>query len=131
MKTNYMGLWKQERAGWYCSKAFTKKQLQELPAKCRLVLRYNKYHKPQENNTPKFIFTFADAESSQNLCDIQQLEDTAENDVIEELKEKLKEINRLSDGYGWYGSCGNCCTTQRDIDDIHEISSKLLELLGE
>ena len=44
MKSNYMGLWA-GRTGWYCSKAMTQKQIRELPEKCRIILRENKYHK--------------------------------------------------------------------------------------
>lgn len=122
MKTNYMGLWKQERAGWYCSKAFTRKQLQELPARCRLVLRYNKYHKPQENNTPKFVFTFADAESSQNLCDIQQLEDMSFSDLVEQLKEIRRYANQLDDD-GYYTESEKWIIYQR----IYKIANDMIE----
>ena len=58
MKSDYQGLWKSEKIGWYNSKVFNKK---ELPDKFTIVMRYNKYHEPKKK-TPNFIFNFRESE---------------------------------------------------------------------
>jgi len=65
-KTAYEGLWKGKTA-WYISKGFTKKQLKEMPNKFRLIVRENKYHKNNDDGTPRFIFSFVDAETANDL----------------------------------------------------------------
>ncbi len=68
-KKGFEGLWK-GRSGWYRSKAFLKKDIENLllgdkDRKC-IILRYNKYHKA-EGNTPNFIFAFADAREADKI----------------------------------------------------------------
>lgn len=62
----YEGLWKGSTS-WYVSKGFTKKQLEEMPKKFRLVLRENRYHKNNEDGTPRFIFGFVDADKAEEF----------------------------------------------------------------
>ena len=91
MKTNYMGLWA-GRTAWYCSKAMTQKQISELPKKCRIILRENKYHKNNSDGTPRFIFAFADAETRNAIC----VETEDYQDSLDEIQEMDGVILRLS-----------------------------------
>ena len=67
MKTKFEGLWK-TRTAVYRSKPLTKKELQELPAKVRLIVRENKYHENNDDGTPRFVFTFADAGEAASIA---------------------------------------------------------------
>lgn len=89
MKSQYLGLWKCERTGWYMSQPITKKQLKEIKGKLRIIMRYNKYHNP-EKNTPRFIFAFADAESAENVVSLK-----FDSDEFEEMINSLEEAKRL------------------------------------
>ena len=62
-KTDWMGLWN-TRPAVYRSKPMTQAQIKALPSKCRIVLRENKFHKSNDDGTPRFVFCFADAETS-------------------------------------------------------------------
>jgi len=73
MKTEYEGLWL-GRTAWYVSKPFTKKKLQEMPAKFRLIVRENKFHKNNKDGTPRFIFAFADAETANRITELRERE---------------------------------------------------------
>lgn len=59
VKTNWIALWKQ-REGLYVTKAITQNQIKELPKKCRIYVRYNKFYHA-DTNRPKFILCFSDA----------------------------------------------------------------------
>lgn len=63
METKYEGLWK-GRTAWYVSKPFTKKQLEKMPKQFRLIIRENKYHKNNDDGTPRFIFSFVDGNAA-------------------------------------------------------------------
>jgi hypothetical protein len=69
-KRKYEGLWYNSR-GWYCSKSFRKRDIEELlkgGINKRLVVRHNKYWK-EGSNTPRFVFAFVDADKSQKLIE--------------------------------------------------------------
>jgi hypothetical protein len=80
-KKGYEGLWK-GRTGWYRSKAFVKKDIENLLAgekgrKC-IILRYNKYHQSADDGRPNFIFAFVDAREADaivNELPVQSRED--------------------------------------------------------
>ena len=65
-KSEWLGLWN-TRSAVYQSKALTQKQIKELPKKCRVILRYNKFHRGNDDITPKFVFSFCDAETSEAI----------------------------------------------------------------
>ena len=96
MRTKYEGLWK-GRTAWYISKGFTKQQLSQMPSKFRLIIRENRYHKSNADGTPRFIFSFADAEDANDL-------------VIEERSlaewEYYEELDMTTLWYGW--KCSYC-----------------------
>ena len=90
MKSQYLGLWKSERTGWYLSPGIKKKDLENITKdKGRIILRYNKHHNP-EKNTPNFIFAFADADTVNNTT----LE--TEHDWYEELLGAFEKIQDLA-----------------------------------
>ena len=86
-KTNWMGLWN-TRPAVYRSKALTQAQIKELPKKCRLILRENKFHRSNDDGTPRFVFCFADAEASDTIS--FELEDYSTG--MQQLKQTLEEI---------------------------------------
>ena len=107
-KTTWMGLWN-TRPAVYRSKAITKKQIQELPAKTRIVLRENKFHKSNDDGTPRFVFCFADGEASEAIS--FEMEDYS--DILDELKQVAAMLDeaisiysrytlRDGEGYCWY-----------------------------
>ena len=120
MKTNYMGLWA-GRTVWYCSKAMTQKQISELPKKCRIILRENKYHKNNSDGTPRFIFAFADAETSNAIC----FETEDYQDKLDEIQETVGAILRLS--ISGQDACENYDTAYRRLCDIEELCKQVLE----
>lgn len=83
-KSEWIGLWN-TRPAVYRSKALTKQQIEDLPSKCRIVLRENKFHRANDDGTPRFVFCFADADASETISfknenyhsEIQQLERVA------------------------------------------------------
>ena len=119
MKSNYMGLWA-GRTGWYCSKAMTQKQISELPKKCRIILRENKYHKNNEDGTPRFIFAFADAETSDAIC--FEVEDY--QDKMGELREAISSI--LTASIHGQDACTNYDSAYYRLCDIEEICTQIL-----
>jgi predicted nucleic acid-binding Zn finger protein len=127
MKSQYLGLWKSERSGWYLSKPILKKKLAESKDRFRIIMRYNKYHNP-ENNTPKFIFALADEESTQNITEIQ-----LESDEFQNIMDSIKRIQEIayngdvndSGSLSGYNEAKNACN---DIDMIcREILDKFKE----
>ena len=86
MKSEWLGLW-QTRQGVYRSKALTQEQIKNLPKKSRVVLRYNKYHKSNDDITPKFVFSFCDAETSDAISFETEDYSTKIDTLIEGLNE--------------------------------------------
>lgn len=64
MKTKWLGLWAQERAGLYAGQVIKKS---DIPKYTRVVLRYNKYYKKGDKR-PRFVFCFADSEGYKETC---------------------------------------------------------------
>ena len=64
MNTKWMGLWAQERQGFYAGQVIAKK---DIPNYTRIVLRYNKYYE-KGGNRPRFVFCFADSEGYVSKC---------------------------------------------------------------
>lgn len=130
-KSEFLGLWNTRQA-WYQSKALTKKQLQELPKKVRVIMRYNKYHKGNDSRTPKFVFSFADAETAEAIC--FKMEDyTSEIDEVKErletIKGRLEQLRHececvYSEVYSDtpYAHCGF---------DHEDIANRITDILGE
>lgn len=119
MKSNYMGLWA-GRTGWYCSKSMTQKQIRELPEKCRIILRENKYHKNNKDGTPRFIFAFADAGTSDAIC--FEVEDY--QNKIDELRGAISSI--LTASIHGQEACANYDSAYHRLCDIEEICTQIL-----
>ena len=62
--TKWMGLWSQDRQGFYAGKVIKKA---DIPKYTRVVLRYNKYYE-KDGNRPRFIYCFADSEGYESRC---------------------------------------------------------------
>ena len=126
MKSNYMGLWA-GRTGWYRSKAMTQKQIRELPKKCRIILRENKYHKNNEDGTPRFIFAFADAETSNAICfEVEDYQDKVDElqDKVDELRGAISSI--LTASIHGQDACANYDSAYHRLCDIEEICTQIL-----
>lgn len=121
MKSQYEGLWKSERTGWYCSKPMTQADIKKLPKKCRILMRYNKYYE-KDSNKPNFIFAFADAEGMEAVTiESDKKEYVSELDSI---KSKLSEIR----SYSIYGqdSCENYDEPYRYLSMIEDLCNEFL-----
>lgn len=82
MNTKWLGLWAQNRQGFYAGQVIKKT---DIPKYTRLVLRYNKFYE-KEGNKPRFVYCFADSEGYESKC------------VNVEFEESIQEkINRLAD----------------------------------
>lgn len=64
MKSQFIGLWKQDRSGWYSSPVIEKSKFSGK--NFRIILRQNKFYEA-DSNKPRFIFAIADSDSVQNL----------------------------------------------------------------
>ena len=51
MNTKWMGLWSQNRQGFYAGQVIKK---QDIPKYTRIVLRYNKFYE-KDSNRPRFV----------------------------------------------------------------------------
>ncbi len=60
-----------------------------MPKKFKIILRYNKQYEPDENR-PRFIFAFADKESTENAVNV-----TFEPDRFERISEYVKRATEL------------------------------------
>ena len=85
MKTKWLGLWAQERAGFYAGQVIKKS---DIPKYTRDVLRYNKYYK-KDTKTPRFVFCFADSEGYKDKCIPIEYEDSLQS-KIDELAEIMR-----------------------------------------
>lgn len=74
--TKWMGLWKQERQGFYAGQVIKKG---EIPKYTRIVLRYNKFY-DKDSNRPKFVYCFADSEGYESKCVPIELEEKSYKD---------------------------------------------------
>lgn len=64
MNTKWLGLWAQERQGFYAGQVVKKA---DIPPHTRIVLRYNKYYE-KDSNKPRFIYCFADSKGYESKC---------------------------------------------------------------
>ena len=64
MTTKWLGLWSQERAGFYAGQVIKKA---DIPKYTRIVLRYNKFYE-KDSNRPRFVYCFADSEGYADKC---------------------------------------------------------------
>jgi len=71
MTTKWMGLWSQERSGYYSGQVIKKS---DIPKYTKIVLRYNKYYE-KGSNRPRFVYCFADSEGFKEKCVPIELED--------------------------------------------------------
>ena len=62
--TKWMGLWSQERRGFYAGQVIKKG---DIPKYTRIILRYNKFYK-KDSNRPRFVYCFADSEGFESRC---------------------------------------------------------------
>lgn len=92
MKTNYIGLWAQERQGWYAGPVIKKA---DIPKYTRIIMRYNKYY-DKEKNRPKFVMTFADAEGFEEACTELVYAESAQ-EKIDKLAEVMRKGNANAD----------------------------------
>ena len=89
MNTKWLGLWAQERQGFYASSVIKKA---DIPAYTRLVLRYNKFYS-KDSNKPKFVLCFADSEGYKEKCIPLELDDDDnEAEGYEERKYTYEEV---------------------------------------
>lgn len=70
--TKWLGLWKQERQGFYAGQVIKKG---EIPKYTRIVLRYNKYY-DKDSSRPRFVYCFADSEGYASKCVPIELEES-------------------------------------------------------
>lgn len=64
MNTKWMGLWAQDRPGFYAGRVIAKK---DIPAHTRIILRYNKFYE-KGSRKPRFIVCFADSRAYKDKC---------------------------------------------------------------
>jgi hypothetical protein len=130
-KKGFEGLWK-GRSGWYRSKAFKKKDIENLLAgdkdrKC-IILRYNKYHKNSEDGRPNFIFAFADArEADQIVQELPFWEPDEEDDTLyvtvdEAIRYAREGAYSIKSGYDAYDVYCSCDLNGRTLAEIIEDS---------
>lgn len=62
--TKWLGLWHQERQGFYAGQIIKKA---DIPNRTRVVMRFNKYYKAGSNR-PRFVFCFADSKGYESKC---------------------------------------------------------------
>lgn len=62
--SKWMGLWAQERQGFYAGQVIKKS---DIPKYTRIVLRYNKFYE-KDTNRPRFVYCFADSEGYEDKC---------------------------------------------------------------
>ena len=105
MNTKWLGLWKQERQGFYAGQVIKKA---DIPKYTRIVLRYNKYYK-NDNNRPRFVFCFADSEGYAEKCVPIEIE--------EEETEELGDCPYVEDGT-YYTEDGERLYTRDDVREI-------------
>lgn len=86
--TKWMGLWAQERQGFYAGQVIKKS---DIPANTRIVLRYNKFYE-KDGNRPRFVYCFADAEGYADRC-VSMEEGKNITSTVNELAETLREAN--------------------------------------
>ena len=77
MNTKWLGLWKQERQGFYAGQVIKKG---DIPKYTRIVLRYNKYYE-KDTNKPRFVYCFADFEGYVSKCVPIEIEEEEDNIV--------------------------------------------------
>lgn len=83
--TKWLGLWAQERSGFYAGQVIKKG---DLPKYTRIVLRYNKFYE-KDSNKPRFVYCFADSEGYEDKCVPIEYEDS-----LQEKVDRLAEIMR-------------------------------------
>ena len=64
MNSKWMGLWGQDRQGFYAGQVIKKS---DIPQYTRVVLRYNKFYE-KDSNKPRFVYCFADSEGYKEKC---------------------------------------------------------------
>jgi len=79
MNTNWIGVWAQERQGFYASKVIKKA---DIPKYTRIVLRYNKFYK-KDSNRPRFVLCFSDSEGYKERCIPLEIEEEHEEEQEE------------------------------------------------
>lgn len=90
MNTKWLGLWAQERHGFYAGQVIKKS---DIPAYTRVVLRYNKFYK-SDTKRPKFIFCFADSEGYEDKCIPIEYEEYKENESKQAIIDELADVMR-------------------------------------
>ena len=101
MNSKWMGLWAQERSGFYAGQVIKKG---DIPKYTRIVLRYNKFYK-KGSNRPRFVYCFADSEGYESKCTPMEFE-TAER--VYTYDEVLRAVNAAyAEGVGNDGAYGN------------------------
>lgn len=87
METKWLGLWAQERQGFYSGQVIKKS---DIPKYTRIILRYNKYYE-KNGNRPRFVYCFADSEGYESKCVPIEYEDSLKAKV-----DRLSEILNLA-----------------------------------
>lgn len=64
MLTNWLGLWAQERQGFYAGQVIKKSDITDFT---HIIVRYNKFYE-KCSNRPRFIYCFADSNGYEQKC---------------------------------------------------------------
>ena len=96
MNTEWKGLWKQDRQGFYAGQVIRKK---DIPSYTRIVLRYNKFY-DKEKNRPKFVYCFADSDGYKEKCIPLEIEETEEVERLYTAEEVMQVIHGMELEYG-------------------------------
>ena len=125
--TQWLGLWAQERQGFYAGQVIKKSG---IPEHARIVLRYNKFYE-KDGNRPKFVYCFADSEGYKSKCVPLELDEHGMTELdahlwrcleeyLDAKDEELRMMNPLKAGGGnspeyYHGVRHGGCAV---IDDI-------------
>ena len=78
--TKWLGLWSQERQGFYAGQVIKKA---DIPKYTRIVLRYNKFYE-KDGMKPRFVYCFADSEGYEDKCIPVEYEEYADRPYEED-----------------------------------------------
>lgn len=99
MNSKWLGLWAQERQGFYAGQVIKKS---EIPKFTRIVLRYNKYYE-KDGNRPRFVYMFADSEGYESKCVPIEYQEKDYTFTEEELQNLINHIACVIGGDKEYG----------------------------
>ena len=110
MTTKWLGLWAQERQGFYAGQVIKKV---DIPKYTRIVMRYNKFYE-KGGNRPRFVFCFADSEGYAEKC--VPIEYQEEGDRLYNEEEVQIMLNRCACYVGGDGEYGEHLVSDYNYD---------------